>query len=107
MGTTDAWTLAPSARMMQEMALTRNEVLERLCNAGDTFKLGKQRIPRSSDSKLDVSCGCSLIRPGVFKCIRRGAGHEMGEALPDVAVWYKHCVNGLNDGIASCKARID
>jgi len=36
---------------MQEMPLMQNEVLERLRNAGDTLKLGKQRIPRGSHSK--------------------------------------------------------
>eukprot|EP00965_Chrysotila_dentata_P186657 6163176-Pleurochrysis_carterae.AAC.1 len=56
------------------MALTHNEVVKRLRNAGDTLKFGKQRVPHGSDSKLDVSCGCS-------------ADHEMGEALLDIALW--------------------
>eukprot|EP00965_Chrysotila_dentata_P137119 4535416-Pleurochrysis_carterae.AAC.1 len=53
-------------RLMLAMPLTQNEVLERLRNAGDTLVLGKLRIPRGSDSRLDVSCGCSLTRPGVL-----------------------------------------
>eukprot|EP00965_Chrysotila_dentata_P057129 1895407-Pleurochrysis_carterae.AAC.3 len=61
------------------MALTKDELLDKLKCAGDTIKLGEQRVPQPSE---------------------RGAAHAVGDALVRVAAWGRQCVHGQDIGVA-------
>eukprot|EP00965_Chrysotila_dentata_P223123 6193396-Pleurochrysis_carterae.AAC.3 len=80
------------------MPLTEAQALKRLRGAGNTLEVGEQYMPRGSDSRKDVSCGCRLISPRTCKSLCRDAGHVMRK--PEVAPRVKMVFTFVHSRVA-------